>query len=299
MIIIPDLFTPYIEGRERAIDRNWNDMTQFNQVQKGQLDNMEALATFGPRVNATYEDTIAKSLANMQRERINALNDILFPGIAALAAARSALNGSLAGNQAAAESAARLQATQTKRASDAATADYVRRLQANGFQWPTQGTGGATTAVPNLTGTGTAGASGIPSIPNTAKANAAAAAGTGAGANSIPAPSRSLPGFALSQTRDSAGNFIFPQSLDLNDPTLRDNLNRMRINGVRDFTATYDHRLPAVDVDALRNNIRNLQPGTYYNYGTNIFGNDNGQLWSGSFNPATGQFEQGMYLRGL
>ncbi|HFP1402203.1 TPA: hypothetical protein ACHKED_003923 [Escherichia coli] len=40
MFFMPvDLFTPFIEGREKAIDRNWNDLNQANQVERGWLDN--------------------------------------------------------------------------------------------------------------------------------------------------------------------------------------------------------------------------------------------------------------------
>ncbi|ELI1070232.1 hypothetical protein RQS20_003524 [Escherichia coli] len=40
MFFMPvDLFAPFIEGREKAIDRNWNDLNQANQVERGWLDN--------------------------------------------------------------------------------------------------------------------------------------------------------------------------------------------------------------------------------------------------------------------
>lgn len=68
MIIIPDLFTPYIEGKETARKANWNDLNNYNQVQKGQLDNLEKLFTFSPRVNREYESTDALALANIFKE---------------------------------------------------------------------------------------------------------------------------------------------------------------------------------------------------------------------------------------
>ncbi len=51
MLIIPDLFTPYIEGRETAINRNWQDMANYNSVQADQMNNFYNLATMSPRIN--------------------------------------------------------------------------------------------------------------------------------------------------------------------------------------------------------------------------------------------------------
>ncbi|MDR3037893.1 MAG: hypothetical protein LBV21_01140 [Candidatus Adiutrix sp.] len=39
MIILPDLFSPYIKGREAAIAANWNDQAQYNNVVGGYLKN--------------------------------------------------------------------------------------------------------------------------------------------------------------------------------------------------------------------------------------------------------------------
>lgn len=41
----------YIDGRERAIQANWNDLNQFNQVQAGQMSNAFAADTFSDRVS--------------------------------------------------------------------------------------------------------------------------------------------------------------------------------------------------------------------------------------------------------
>lgn len=49
-IILPNIFTPYIEGRERAIAANWNDRNQYNQVAQGELSNAFAYNTFDSRV---------------------------------------------------------------------------------------------------------------------------------------------------------------------------------------------------------------------------------------------------------
>lgn len=64
MFMLPvDLFSPFIKGREYAIDRNWNDLNQANQVEggwikndRGQLENWFA--------QDTYDDRLATSNAN-------------------------------------------------------------------------------------------------------------------------------------------------------------------------------------------------------------------------------------------
>lgn len=67
-IIIPDLFTPYLNGVRLARQDNWNDLQQYNQVQQQQLRNAEAMATFSPRVNREYEATDRAALENMFNE---------------------------------------------------------------------------------------------------------------------------------------------------------------------------------------------------------------------------------------
>lgn len=59
MLFFPvDVFTPYIQGREYAIDRNWNDLNQYNTVTQGRLKserdalgNLFAQTTFGDQVS--------------------------------------------------------------------------------------------------------------------------------------------------------------------------------------------------------------------------------------------------------
>lgn len=61
MIFVPvDLFSPYVKGREMAIDRNWNDPNQSNQVEQGwlnndarQLNNWFAEDTYGDRLSSS------------------------------------------------------------------------------------------------------------------------------------------------------------------------------------------------------------------------------------------------------
>lgn len=63
MIYLPmDLFTPYIKGRENAIDRNWNDLNQSNQVEQGWLNN-DARQLNNWFAQDTYDDRLASSNA--------------------------------------------------------------------------------------------------------------------------------------------------------------------------------------------------------------------------------------------
>ena len=65
-IFIPDLFTSYINGRRQAVADNWQDLSNYNQVLAGQLNNAFNMATFDPRVR------IAESEAQLG-EQNNAL----------------------------------------------------------------------------------------------------------------------------------------------------------------------------------------------------------------------------------
>lgn len=49
-IFIPDLFTSYINGRRQAVADNWQDLSNYNQIAAGQLNNALNMATFDPRV---------------------------------------------------------------------------------------------------------------------------------------------------------------------------------------------------------------------------------------------------------
>ena len=65
-IFIPDLFTSYINGRRQAVADNWQDLSNYNQIAAGQLNNAFNMATVGPRVR------IAESQAQLG-EQNNAL----------------------------------------------------------------------------------------------------------------------------------------------------------------------------------------------------------------------------------
>ena len=45
-IFIPDLFGSYVDGREKAIDSNWKDFTNYNESLKRELQNAKTMATF-------------------------------------------------------------------------------------------------------------------------------------------------------------------------------------------------------------------------------------------------------------
>lgn len=67
-LIIPDLFTPYINGRRQAIADNWTDMANYNAVQKGQIDNLEALGSLAANINKAYEETDYWALRNLSNQ---------------------------------------------------------------------------------------------------------------------------------------------------------------------------------------------------------------------------------------
>ena len=66
----------YIEGREKAIQANWNDLNQYSGVQRQQLENLFTEATFNPRVNiqrdAAAQSRLATEQAGMQNELMQA-----------------------------------------------------------------------------------------------------------------------------------------------------------------------------------------------------------------------------------
>lgn len=73
MFFMPvDLFTPFIEGREKAIDRNWNDLNQANKVEQGWLDN-DARRWRNMFTEDTYQDKLQQyqnqtDVSNMNRD---------------------------------------------------------------------------------------------------------------------------------------------------------------------------------------------------------------------------------------
>lgn len=73
MFFMPvDLFTPFIQGREYAIDRNWNDLNQANKVEQGWLDN-DARRWRNMFTEDTYQDKLQQyqnqtAASNMARQ---------------------------------------------------------------------------------------------------------------------------------------------------------------------------------------------------------------------------------------
>lgn len=91
MFFIPvDLFSPYIQGREMAIDRNWNDLNQSNQVERGWLSN-DASRLNNWFAEDTYGDRLASSNARGRIDQNSATGSDLNTEIA-----RAGQAGSLA-----------------------------------------------------------------------------------------------------------------------------------------------------------------------------------------------------------
>lgn len=53
-LILPDIFTPLVQGLELGRNANWDDLQKYNTVQAGQIGNALALETFDPTVNNAY-----------------------------------------------------------------------------------------------------------------------------------------------------------------------------------------------------------------------------------------------------
>ena len=55
MYTLPNLFRPYIEGREAAIKENWQDLSNFNSVLKGQMENALYGETMGDAADISHD----------------------------------------------------------------------------------------------------------------------------------------------------------------------------------------------------------------------------------------------------
>lgn len=55
MYTLPNLFRPYIEGRETAIKNNWQDLSNFNLVLKGQMENALYGETMGDAADIAHD----------------------------------------------------------------------------------------------------------------------------------------------------------------------------------------------------------------------------------------------------
>ena len=63
---LSSLLPGYVEGREKAIRSNFQDMKDYNQVQQGQVSNLYDIATFS---NNVERDNIQTELANLTADR--------------------------------------------------------------------------------------------------------------------------------------------------------------------------------------------------------------------------------------
>ena len=84
-IFIPDLFGSYVDGREKAIDSNWKDMKNYNDVLGGEVDNARDMATFDSKVMqekgkglSDYSKGVTDWTAGQSQELLNRL---LFSGM--------------------------------------------------------------------------------------------------------------------------------------------------------------------------------------------------------------------------
>lgn len=55
MYTLPNLFRPYIEGREAAIKENWQDLSNFNSTLKGQMENALYGETMGDAADISHD----------------------------------------------------------------------------------------------------------------------------------------------------------------------------------------------------------------------------------------------------
>lgn len=145
MFIIPDLFTPYINGREMAIQRNWQDLSNYNNTQAGQLNNAFNFMTLAPRTNAVYENLTGQIYNNRNAARNDILYELSMLGrlaqTGALSAGRMLLSPQYGAVAAAAEIPGWYQAQQTQQ-----TNASVPNLA--GSSKGTTVTGGATQTTP-------------------------------------------------------------------------------------------------------------------------------------------------------
>lgn len=71
-IFIPDLFTGYLNGRRAAIQDNWQDAKNYNEVMKGQLDNAIAMQTMA---DTARKSNASANVADMNQALTGARTD--------------------------------------------------------------------------------------------------------------------------------------------------------------------------------------------------------------------------------
>lgn len=71
-VFIPDIFSGYMQGMRAAVQDNWKDLQNYNQVQRGQLENAFSMGSFDPAMrnvwNKAMTNEIAALLAAKQAE---------------------------------------------------------------------------------------------------------------------------------------------------------------------------------------------------------------------------------------
>lgn len=71
-IFIPDLFSGYLSGRRAAIQDNWQDAKNYNEVMKGQLDNALAMQTMA---DSARKSNASANVADMNQTIAGARTD--------------------------------------------------------------------------------------------------------------------------------------------------------------------------------------------------------------------------------
>lgn len=71
----------YVEGQRQAVQDNWTDLNQYNQVQHGQLANAFDEAVFNPRVSASYDAAENSRMGVLQNDANLQLQQAMFPGM--------------------------------------------------------------------------------------------------------------------------------------------------------------------------------------------------------------------------
>ena len=61
-VFIPDLFSSYIQGRRNAIQDNWTDLKDYNEVLKGQLSNAYDMETFDSKVRQSRNNALVSNM---------------------------------------------------------------------------------------------------------------------------------------------------------------------------------------------------------------------------------------------
>lgn len=67
---LASLLPGYVQGQRQAVQDNWQDLMNYNQVQSGQLSNAFTEATWQPRMNMFYENALRNNL-QLQADRMN------------------------------------------------------------------------------------------------------------------------------------------------------------------------------------------------------------------------------------